>query len=228
MKKWILIILLIASVDASAVGYAGATIHYEVIDSSADLYKITYSAFYFCGGINASLPSLNINFSSGCPTKNVSGTFVKFNNLPALCLGGNSACNSPTSTNFGIREVVYEAFVTLPKTCGNALIAFQECCLYMNNGPGSFDQNINQAACINVYAETQINLSLAGGNNSTKLLNKKFMNCVTGVKNNFNLIGEDADNDSIVYETITPLCSYKPIYLRQRKSICDGRALFDN
>lgn len=221
MKKWIFILFLFVCKGVYSAYYVGAEINYEIIDSSKDFYRITWSAFTECSGTVGGFVPININFSSGCPTQNVTGTFVKFNYLNSLCPGGSTSCNSPTSTNIGIRQNVVEAYVTLPRTCGFAIISFENCCIPINAGPGSYGTNINGAGCVSIYAETVINLSLIGGNNSAKILNKKFLNGAIGVKNDYNFIAEDKDNDSIVYETIDALCNHTSTY-----SYINGKPFF--
>jgi gliding motility-associated-like protein len=197
MRK-LLVALIIGALSLSTVNashIAGGDLSYTCIGGND--YLITLSFYRDCSGIDA-VTSAVLDFSSSCtgaftvtlpriaPTNGVE--------ITPVCPGQSTTCSG--GTLYGLQRYVYQAQVTLAP-CADWVISYVE----GNRNPSNTIQSPSSAY---MYIQATLNSQIAPGNSSPTFSNPPSTIICNGQLFCYNHGAIDPDNDSLVYQLVTP------------------------
>lgn len=207
MKRHILLVILLLaafsnSYESKASHAAGGELVYEWISDST--YRFIFKFYRDCGG--AGEPnSVAMCYSNGC--NSTSGTLIlqKMTSIPngtngqqvsTGCANTKNTCDSIQSNIPGYREWWYSNTFTLPSRC--ATWKFYSYVPVRNPSQ-------NMQGTPNFYVEATLNNLDAQGNSSPTFSVKPVPYVCINQQYNYNNGGVDPNNDSMVFEVLTPL-----------------------
>lgn len=181
---------------------AGADITFTCV--SGLTYKVRATFYRDCAGIaepntiTIAYRSTSCNYNLTATASKVAGTGAE---ITQPCPQNPTSCNGGTST--GLRKFEYEATITLPAACTDWVFSYEVCC---RNCAITTIQN----PCANtskLYIEATLNNVAASCNSSPTFSNMPIAFVCVGQNFNYNHGVLDPNNDSLVYELITPKIS---------------------
>jgi len=182
---------------------AGADLTYKCLGGLT--YEIEATFYRDCSG-SSEPGNVTIRYSSlSCGyNQTVVATKRLINNgteITLPCVTTPSSCTTGMST--GIRKWVYVAVVTLPAACSDWVFSYRVCC---RNCSITTIQNPCSAGS-EIYVEAKLNNILAPCNNSPYFSTLPIAFVCIGQNFSYNQGVIDIDNDSLVYDLITPMTS---------------------
>ncbi len=179
--------------------FAGADLTYTCLGGNT--YQITLSFYRDCSGISAP-PYANVIFN--CSSN---GAFSFTNQMQPLagtgveitpgCSAMPTSCTTGPNSQYGIREYVYQATVTLPP-CNSWTMSWGSCCrnpITTLSGSGGW------------YMPAVLNNATAPCNSSPTFSNKPIAVVCNGQSFCFNHGAVDPDGDSLSYSFYAPMTS---------------------
>jgi gliding motility-associated-like protein len=195
----LILVVMIFSQSMFASHFAGADLTYRCLGGND--YEITFSFYRDCSG--ATEPS-TVSVTFNCTTNSAFNFSATLNKVPGTgievtpgCSAMPTSCAGGASSQYGMREYVYRANVTLPP-CNFWRMSYSLCCRNPSNtilNPGSQ----------NGYIEATLNNLNAPCNSSPTFTNKPITIMCQGQTFCFNHGALDPNGDSLSYEMITPM-----------------------
>lgn len=184
----------------------GGEITYTLLDSNTRSYKIRLVMYRDCAGSNNALNGgiLQVTVRNTCTNGNTNVTLYKISggangvDKTALCPGATSNCTGGTIA--GLSQYVFEGNYSFPTTCNEYYIFFQ---IQARNAA----TNNVVIAANNTWFYTDAHIKFlpytynSSARNDNLLLSANF--CLNA-KSRFSFYNPDPDNDSLVYELVTP------------------------
>lgn len=202
MKKLISILVLTIALFSTtsqlkASHFSGADLTYTCLGGND--YIITFTFYRDCAGMGEPSTALISFVCSSNSQFNFNVTLPKKSGPNGLevtqgCSAVPTKCTN--GTNYGFREWIYQAQVTLPP-CNYWKMSYSLCCRNPNN-------TTTGGA---IYIEAILNNSQAPCNSSPIFINKPLTVMCQGQTFNFNSGAIDLDGDSLTYEWIAPKTS---------------------
>lgn len=197
MRKLVLLLTfgILSFFNANASHIAGGDLSYTCIGGND--YLITLSFYRDCSGITE-MTTESIKFTSSC-----TGTFnVTLNKLPPIngievtpvCPGQTTTCGG--GSLYGLEKFVYQGQVTLVP-CADWVISFVE----GNRNPSN---TIVDPSYAYMYLQATLNNLIAPCNSSPTFSNPPSTIICNGQLFCYNHGAIDPDNDSLVYQLVTP------------------------
>lgn len=207
MKKTLLLLILgLFSQQVFATHIMGGEITYTLLDSNTRQYRIRLVMYRDCAGSNNTLNNNNIQVSvrNVCTNGVVNVTLTKVSggangiDRTALCPGASSNCTGGSIA--GLSQYVFEGNYNFPTTC-NEFFIFEQI-----QARNAATNNVVIAAnntwfYTDAYIKFIPNVFNSSARNDNLLLSANF--CLNS-KSRFSFYNPDINNDSLVYELVTP------------------------
>ncbi len=193
------LIIFVGNNKATASHFAGADLTYKSLGGNS--YEITLSFYRDCSGIAAPTSAqINFNCSSNSSIDfntsalQIPGSGVEITNA---CSANPTSCTTGPTSQYGIREYVYQTTVVLP-TCADWTMSWSS---------GTRNPITIISGMPDWYIPAFLNNAIAPNNSSPIFINKPISIICNGQNHNNNYGAIDPDGDSLSYSFYAPMIS---------------------